>query len=333
MAWNMHICMEVQLMPDTTDEWLDGSKISMLHLCPQKFYRRYEQHLQPKVEHLEDYANAANFGTALHAGLAALYSGEAMVEDTCPCPALQCEYCGGRKIPRIIARFLLHYPTDPPIDPDSRYKDPRTRDTGIEILKTYVQLFFKQRRDSFTVVGTELGFDLPFNDTDGTLVFTYVGRIDLLILDELNGALTPWDHKSTTKWDKFWESGWRLNHSMTGYMYSTHKFTGVPCMNGVINGIRVGSKIDESSFKRLNTGRTPTEFDEWQKEVWNAWALIQLYRKQNFWPKHSPFACSAYYRQCEYYNLCCASGDKEMERNLIEANFEKREWHPFHGMD
>jgi hypothetical protein len=318
-------------MPDA--DWLDGSKIADLHLCPRKFYRRHEQHLVPKVEGLQSYANAAQFGTALHAGLACLYSGDGMVQDTCPCPGLSCEYCRGGRIPRVLARFLVNYPVDPKEDPDSRRRDPRTRDNGIEILKQYIRKYLVESKERFTVVGVELAFELEFNNGEGELEFHYVGRIDLLVTED-GKTLEPWDHKSSTMiGNEHWVSGWKLNHSMTGYMYSTHKFTEIPCVTGVINGVKVTAKIEDKSFERITTTRSEEEFREWEKEVWNAYALILMYRKNKFWPKHSPYACSAYFKQCDYYNLCCASGNAEMEKNIIEANFEEVEWHPFHGVE
>src|SRR6266850_4806534 len=120
-----------------TQEWLDASKIELLHLCPTKYFYRHELHLIPAGDYEP---GAAEFGFAIHKGLEALYDGSGFTLSTCPCPGfVGCDFCNGGTIPRAISQFLIFYPTDP-VDE----KDPRTRQRGIQILVEYVK---KWRQD------------------------------------------------------------------------------------------------------------------------------------------------------------------------------------------
>lgn len=307
-------------MDEIEVEWLDASKKDLLNLCPRKFFYRHELGLIPKgTGSLQDYANAAQYGVAIHAGLATLYDGNGHDLVTCPCPDMEgCEFCHGDRIPRMAAQFLIHYPCDPPVDD----KDPRTRARGIEILYAYLE---KYRREIFQVEAVEVPFELEFFDDNGKLLFKYVGRIDLLARE--NGKLSPWDHKSTSRFGEMFQIQWKLSGQVTGYIRSTHEITHESCDEGTVNAIRVTTKITDESFMRITTRRTPDEFLEWEAELREAFHRIQDYRAKNFWPKYAPFCCSAYNKVCEYYALC-ASGDPQTRQNIIASHYEVRPWDP-----
>lgn len=324
-------------------DWLDNSKRDLLNLCPRKFYYRHELGMVPKGSGgLEDHANAMQYGIALHEALSSLYDGSGLDLVTCPCPTMDgCEFCHGGQIPRIAALFLLHYPANP----GEESKDPRTRARGIEIIHAYLE---KYRREHFEVIGVELPFEIPFYEKcincgsagtirggepcemcEGTgkrLIFKYTGRIDLLVREGKH--LSPWDHKSTSRFGEMFQSQFRLSGALTGYMRSTSVITGEPCVEGTINAIRITTRITpEDSFMRLTTTRAPEEFDEWEVEVRESYERIQTYRIKKFWPKSAPFACSAYNRICEYYMLCTAGG-ADTHANILASHYEVRPWDP-----
>lgn len=292
-------------------EWLDASKIDVLNLCPRKYQYRHEFHLVPIRSEDFSESTALTFGHAIHAALATYYMGDGFIDSTCPCPTFEgCQFCKGGMIPRMAALFLINYPEDPTDE-----RDPRTRARGIEILYAYVN---KWRREPFEVVGVEIPFAIPFNG------ITYIGRIDLLVKED--GKLKPWDHKTASRFGMFFDQGFKQSGQLTGYMQSVHEITGMPVTEAGINAIRVTTKIDDDSFMRLTTMRTPEDFDEWRKHVNSAIERIRLYRNNDFWPKHAPFACTAYNRQCEYYSLCISG--RETRQLLMESQFEPIPWTP-----
>jgi len=311
-------------------EWLDASKINELHLCPRRYFYRYEEHLVPKTSEERHYANPMQYGIAIHAALASYYDGTGLDPVTCPCPSMEgCEFCHGQPIPRMGMLFLINYPFDPPIELDynPRTADPRTRARGLEILHQYLE---RWGRESFEVLATEIPFAIEFFRNDPhepipKLLFTYVGRIDLI--KKQDGQIFPKDHKSTTQFGQRFHNQWKLDLGQTGYMHAVANILGIPVEKAEINALRITTKIQQDeSFLRIETTRNPEDFEEWEREVRAAFASIQRYRAEGFWPKHAPYACSAYNRTCEYYNLCTATCNARA--NIIEANFERREWNP-----
>lgn len=301
-------------------EWLDSSKVNEFYLCPKRYYYRHELNLVPfQHSSATNFADAMHFGHALHAALATFYDGTAFDPSTCPCPfepSLGCLFCKGERIPRIFAQFLLNYPDDPIDD-----RDPRTRDRGLEILQQYIT---KWRREPFQVIGVEIPFARPF---DG---FTYIGRIDLLKLE--NGRISPMDHKTASRFGDQFLRQFKLSGQITGYIDSTHiilqeAFPDLPPVTeGDINAIRVTTKIQDESFLRITTSRSPAEIAEWRQEVQDVFEHIKWYRQRGNFPKRAPFACHAYMRPCDYLPICEAQpGSRE---NIIANQYEVNPWNP-----
>jgi hypothetical protein len=299
-------------------EWLDASKISLLHLCPQKFQYRHELGLVPKIDTSDEqqFANPAQFGFALHKALESLYDGSGFEQVTCPCPFLDlegCGFCAAASIPNFLAQFLINYPWDPEWD-----KDPRTRRTGELILTRYIE---KWRNENFDVIAVEVPFTLPFPE------FNYIGRIDLVgRWRDGTRRIFPNDHKSTTRFGDIFDQQFKLSLQMTGYMIAVEEICKEPVMDAQINAFRVTSIIQDESFKRIITTRTSDEKERFRAEVEAAWSDIKRYREVKFFPRHAPFACSAYMKRCEYYSLCTAGPHAREE--LMQQAYEVKPWTP-----
>lgn len=294
-----------------SDFWVDSSKLDTLKLCPRKFYYRYEKHLVPN-EGKRD--NALMFGGAMHKALDTLYRGTAFDKVRCPLCTDGCFRCKGNPILRISATFLVHY-TDDLEDP----KEIRTVDRGLELLVGYLT---KWRREPFRVLEVERPFELVFDAKSGS--FKYIGRIDLIIDQE--GVPMTLDHKTTTRFGMVFDAGFKLSGQFTGYMKGGGKLIGREISSALVNAIRVTTKIDDTSYARLYTYRTPSEFDEWEEEVCLAVDRIKEMRTTGVWPKSSPFACGAYNRVCEYYALCIAG--EQTRQTLMESAYLIQPWEP-----
>lgn len=300
-------------MPQVVEEigeWLDASKVDLLHLCPQKYFWRIESGLVPLYE---DPINPMSFGFALHAGLESLYDGSGFEMSTCPCPTFEgCRFCKGLKIPKFLVSFLINYPEDPQDE-----RDPRTQLRGVEILCRYIE---KWKTDQFDVIAVEVPFTIPFRE------FNFIGRIDLVGRWKDSQRLFPNDHKSTTRFGDLFDQQFKLSIQMTGYIVALESIMHEEVNEAQINAIRVTTKIDEDSFKRILTSRSPEEKERWKQEIQSAWEMIKHHRATGFWPRHAPYACSAYFRRCEYYALC-TSGPATQE-DLIRNSFEYKPWTP-----
>jgi len=295
------------------EAWLDSSKLETFNLCPQKYAYRYEQHLVP-LERKRD--NPLLFGGALHRALETLYRGTAF--DKVACPLGPCVRCRGDEIPRISATFLTAY-SDDPTDP----KEIRTVDRGLDLLVQYLN---KWKREPFKIVGVECPFELQRRaDGDHDVIsFKYIGRIDLII--NWGDVWMTVDHKSTTRFGLLFDSSFKLSGQFTGYMLGATAITGHEVTNAMANALRITTKIDDSSFARIFTTRTPEEFEVWEQQIKTQVAQIHAMRRTGFFPKAAPFACGAYNRICEYYPLCVASS--EQRKTLIESSYERVVWEP-----
>jgi hypothetical protein len=287
------------------EEWLDSSKLETFQLCPQKYRYRYEEHLVP-LERKRD--NPLLFGGALHRSLESLYKGTAF--DRVACPLGPCRRCNGQPIPRISAIFLTNY-TDDPTD----LKEIRTVDRGLELLVQYLN---KWKREPFKTVAVEQTFELPMG------IFKYIGRIDLII--NWGDVWMTVDHKSTSRFGLLFDSSFKLSGQFTGYMLGASAITGHEITNAMANALRITTKIDDSSFARIFTTRTPVEFEEWQRQVEYQAQTILAMRAANLFPKNAPFACGAYNRICDYYPLCVAA--PEQREVLKTSSYEVQPWEP-----
>jgi hypothetical protein len=301
--------------------WLDSSKIETFHLCPQKYAYRYEEHLVP-ADRKRD--SPLLFGGAIHRALETLYKGTAF--EGVPCPLGPCARCEGKEIPRMSAVFLSNYSDDP-----DEPREIRTVDRGLDMLAQYLM---KWRKDPFKVIAVEVPFELdwcvdtdsnPFSERPANVIqFKYIGRIDLIA--EQDGVIFPIDHKTTTRFGQVFDTSFKLSGQFTGYMRGTEQKTGQPVFTAMANALRLTTKIEDGSFARIYTSRTPEDFDIWETNTSHAARQIVEMRAAGFWPRSAPFACGAYNRVCEYYPLCISAA--QTRETLKKSAYDVVPWEP-----
>lgn len=298
-------------------DWLDASKIATFHLCPQKYYWRYELHLVPLGEPV---INAAAYGTAIHAALATLFNGTSSEMVTCPCPDMEgCNFCEGKQIPRYFMEFLVWYPWDP-----DNEKDARTRNNGLKLLTVYLE---KYRQQGFEVVEGSIERTIAIEMGE----FTYLLRLDMVTKDRSTGEHMPLDHKTTSFFSDLYTQPYNLSIQLAGQAVGTELIVKEPVDTAMIDMIRTTSKIDQDSFKRPIITITPETKERWKAEVEAVWEMIKHNRETDFWPRHAPFSCSAYNRLCSYFALCTSG--KQQQQLLIETAYEEVVWNPLNLTD
>ena len=313
---------------------MSWSRIETLHTCPQKYKYRYEEGLiggrvheyennegvTVKVAYAYDYA--MQFGSALHAALATIYDGTAFEAVHCPCED-SCDFCerlifaegpregfvNGRWMYKCLAAFLIHYPWEPGVADARDKRNPRKRDVGVRLIHAYLE---RWRREDFEVLAVEQEFELTFEE------FDYIGIMDLLIRKA--GAVSPWDHKSTSIFGAQFDNQFKLSGQFTGYIEGAELCTKSPVASATANGLHVAMNVDtEDSFKRLETYRDTLDREVWRQSVQDDWSLIKQYRESGRWPRHAPTSCYSFNRLCEYYALC-ESGPAGHENNDLKRN-------------
>jgi len=277
--------------------------VDTFNLCPRKYFYKYELNLAPTDEG-PDLPIA--FGDAIHRALATLYLGTAFDHVQCPCGTF-CDFCKARPVQRIAAEFLARYPADP-----DDVRDPRTRLKGLELIAAYLG---KWRREPFRVLAVEVPFEIELADN-----LKYVGKMDLLV--EQEGLVYPVDHKTTSRTGYLFDAQFKLSVQITGYVVLASIITGQPVHQAIINGIRVSGKVDpDQTFLRQITTRTPEDIQEWEDHIRDVHRLILQFRWTRF-PKAAPYACVAYNRLCEFYQLCTSG--KATRDVLMQTAYKPR---------
>jgi len=282
------------LTKDLDAEWYDHTKLSLYRLCPQKYkYRVCEQLIPTEPEY------ALAFGIAIHKALETIYNNTY---------AERIQTDNGQIIYNYQDVFLSNYPQDAP-------KGARTRAIGVELLTHYIA---KWREEPFKVIEIEVPFAMPIKDVHNKPDFYLVGRIDLVI--NWNDEVMPLDHKTTSYFGEHFELGFKVDTQPTIYMMA------LGANKAVINALRVSAKINDESFVRKVTTRTPEEFARALSDIRTTVQNIRTSYERDSWPRHGSQSCFAYNRTCEYYALC-ASSDQQAE-TLKETSFARNTWQP-----
>lgn len=291
---NMKDSLEAQL----GKPWVDSSKINCFRLCPRKYYWRYVLDIVPLDSESTDLA----FGSAIHAGLEAFYKGEGFlpVEDSS-------RWAQNGKIRKMFKDFLDRFPEHL----ENKFK---TRQNGLLLLAHYAENW---KGESVKVISVEQTGKIDMGD------FVYVTKMDLCVEDET--GIHPWDHKTASRFDALFESSFKLDIQITGYIYGVRRLYSSPSRKAIINALRPEKNINADSFLRKLTFRTDEELDRWEREVRFVLKEIQHCEDEGIWPMHN-YACFAYYRECEYRALCISSNVQRPE--LIERAYKKEAWEP-----
>jgi hypothetical protein len=293
------------LTKDLDAEWYDSTKLNTYRLCPQKYKYRVGEHLTGTEPEW-----ALMFGIAMHKALETVYDGTY---------ASKVDF-EGQEMYRYQAEFIKHYPIDPEKGPRTKAVGMELQAVGMELLTNYI---YKWREEPFDVLGVEVPFAIPIRDADGKLDFYIVGRMDLVI--NWDDETLPADHKTTSYFGDHFEKGFKVDLQPTIYSMALNndvkKSTKI-----LINALRVTAKINDESFVRKVTTRTPEELQRTLKDIRFTVDCIRRSIDMDIWPRHGSQACFAYNRTCEFYALCASSN--QQAETLKETAYKREEWQP-----
>lgn len=278
--------------------WYDASKINEFRTCPQKYYNHYVKGLVA-----EEVSHHLKFGIGVHKALEAFYKGsfhELLDSDS--------EFAKGGKLHRGLVEFLGEYPKEY----EQGYK---TQLAGLEALACYVQ---KYKEEPFEVVEVEQTFCLDME------TFYYVGRIDLII--NWDGKILPCDHKTTSRFGPAFESQFKIDTQITGYIAAVRRMVNEKCNSALIDAIRITKNIDAmESFLRRITTRQQWELEEWDAELRHTVKEIETCFGKEHFPRDGQ-RCSDYNSICPYYNLCLTH--PAARKPLEDSNYRVEFWEP-----
>jgi PD-(D/E)XK nuclease superfamily protein len=310
-------------------EFWDATSAQWLADCP----RRGQYSLENRAVPLDE-SHAMRAGTALHAGLAVLYSG------------------GGDELALQTVLDTWGQAPEWRLPPGHKYSHLHSGHLEV-IFKNYLE--WKTKHDSFrplvvtreeldltdvlaaiwlvtpdgkVVLGeSKLVMRFSIETLDGLVNFIYAGRPDLPI--EMGGVTYILDHKSTNAYlSSYYFDQYRFSNQLRGYGAMISKILKRTISGALINGIYMGERASLSEFKGEKFARfgpmsfMPAHLNEAIKNQYYWRKSLDFWKSQGYFPQHTGKLCSG----CSFADLCNASPSSRPHVLATQYGISKKEF-------
>ncbi len=196
-------------------------------------------------------------------------------------------------------------------------------------------IWIRDESDPETDIGIEIAYNIVVDieyyqgeaekalEFNTKLVCRFTGKLDglhwnrskLLIIEEKTGA----------RLDENWLSQWILSHQITGYCLAAGTFTGEPCNQALVSGMRIPiGKIPAEGIRKELVPRNQYMFERWAN-----WFVTSVKTEQQWADDvlNAPMythSCNRYFSTCQFLPFCAAL-DAEEKLEIIEE-MELDEW-------
>jgi hypothetical protein len=200
----------------------------------------------------------------------------------------------------------------------------RTVEKGVELLKAWHGQF---GQDGWKCLQSEVKFHIELSEN-----VIYTGRIDQLGempefglgVKDFKTSKQPWNFVMTP------------NDQFTGYLLGGQSLLGKECENfwvdifGIFSSSKDGKRKlkdgrVESVLQRTHLTRTESQLQQFIKNVITWCAMIEEWKRQEFWPTNSE-NCNGKYGACPYHIIC--SQPEEMRESIMTEFYIKEHWTP-----
>lgn len=315
--------------------YVDHSILSTVAACEEKGRLSYIEHLRPKR-----IAMPLTFGSAWHAGLAAIYNG------------YELDLTQDELIKLAQLAFYKEY-REAGFDSlplTSEEGERRSVERGLNMLEAYIKKWESKdrlwRNLHYTAKETgeqrtyvEIGFACYLMEWQGHPV-VYVGKIDRIRLFRINSQVYMWESKSTVSNVKTYSLQTRPNHQITGYYWILEELLGIKLGGAIldvayISDREIGGKFEsgvdiENDFARYETHRSTRDIEEFLYDIRRkATEFLQLQddlvtNKITRGYRNAPSSCSSY-GGCHFRRVCETNANPQIIDNL----FIKQKWEPW----
>lgn len=302
---------------------IDHSIFSTYQTCREKCRLSYVEGYRPVIT-----APPLDFGSAWHAGLAALYSNNMSIEAA-----------RGAFIHELQIRESAL-----PLSMDSDEK--RSIERGLYMLEAYVE---RWRNEPYEVVRrpdtdepyVEIGFAVYITSWRGIPVML-IGRIDRIMKSKVTGKIVNVESKTTSQGLDTFMKQLKPNHQVTGYHLAAKRL-GLDISGTLWDAVFVSSRqpnpkkggwmtygIDfEKDFGRVETRRSDTDIEEFLSDLIN---IVNEYCEWRYgagaksprWPRNAPTACHMY-GGCQFRDVCASN----VNTDILHSNFRIEPWEPW----
>lgn len=304
--------------------FIDHSIHSTFSTCEEKGRLAYVEHLVPNNE-----LPPLVFGTAFHAGVAGLYEAT-WAKAVDPLTYAKLEF----------SKVAKQSPLAVPLTSET---ERRTVERGTLLLEYYQRKWAKMDMVWEEIInpetGTpyiEIGFAIYFMEWHGKPVL-YVGKIDRLKRNRVDGMAYAWETKTTTTSPKFYVEQVRPNHQLTGYQLAVKEFLSHIRLAGSILDViyisdrKIGGKFPDgididNDFARVETRRSSTDLEEFLYDLKLKTTLYLERRDSGMrrWHRNAPTACYMF-GGCHYRDAC----NSNLNPQILKSKYKVKPWHPF----
>jgi len=274
--------------PSFPSRW-DNSQLEESRRCMRLFLYRYCWQLVPLKKGI-----ALVYGSAIHAMLAALYTGH-------PNPI------------KAFEATVIEEGFD-----DASWDKKRNPEAALSYLKDYVAIF---QNDPLIPLRVEVKQSFPLDE------HVYTTKIDLIGKFEETGIVAGLDHKTTSLNRNLFMKTAPLANQFAGYAWGLSQIFDTTTFG--FNALYVGVASRDLRFQRYYHTYSDAELHEWFASV--LWRIQMLEKLKHlilqpiFWEKNAPKTCCDYFSLCPYQIIC---DNVEDSKYLIEDNFRQELWEP-----
>lgn len=317
--------------------YVDHSMLSTWRVCKEKARLAHTLHLSPKEE-----SAPLSFGSAIHEAIAAYRRAPATPTVNTTTGEILPTKLEAAKL-RFVS-YLKSIGSALPINIEDDER--RSIERGIGLLEAYHEKWkdelFEEHTRPTGEPYVEIGFSV-FVTTWNSIPVMYVGRLDAIRRNRLDGRLYNWEFKTTTLGLPNFVKHVRPNHQITGYHLATRELLKVDVAGTVWDCMFVSSRKPDASkgtwmakgididkdFSRTETRRSSTDIDEFLYDLINDIRDYLTYRDSDLkrWPRSAPTACFMY-GGCHFLRVC----ETNTNPQIIENFYEKKPWEPWKGI-
>lgn len=207
----------------------------------------------------------------------------------------------------------------------------------------YYESFADVDHRNWTVIGAEKGFgrkDEVLVGEDDKVIVHYVGKPDLVVLENASGKLLPVDHKTKDSVPGNVNEIYKPHPQTAGYIFACNSIAhelGLSTKDTDRCIIRVAARLRPTDKPRSGVKRPRfvnvypnynlDELEEWRKDIMaKAHRLRYAIEHDEFIPRES--ACHLFYHGCQFRGVC--STPPASRELVLKSNFTKIEpWTPY----
>jgi len=305
------------------NEKIDYSSLTEYIDCPRSFMFKYVMHMKsihPKLDLI--------FGSCWHYGLEVVYI--QLMND----PNSLNVY-DATEMARLSFNLLWSIEGEPHFTEESSF--PKSPGNAANMYFDYFSRYLQKDLKN-TILGVETGFAIDLSLLYPGLPL-YIGRMDLVMKNE-KGRIIIDDHKSSKYITKATSFGYDMSYQTLGYLTAGQLYYDQLALMRYRIAICQVSKIDFHEFEYTKTQNNIDNFlHDLVYHMQNILLDINQFHRDkeiftkpadmlNCFHRHQGYACTKYFQQCSYFDLCKIRNNPLGWLDKPPQGFIIKEWDP-----